>query len=145
MGYGVNGRGIGVRLPAGFSTGFVRALEPTQPSVQWVAGVFPLGVKRQGLEVDHPPPFNDEVKNGGSMTPLPNTSLWRGNSLIKLRELLLLLLLLLSSSMAQEIHAKPYGYTSNTTQRASVFITIIISHSYCVCRNCKYCTKIHPE
>jgi hypothetical protein len=43
----------------------------TQPSVQWVAG--------PGLEADHSPPFSDEVKNGEAMTPLTNTSSWRGD------------------------------------------------------------------
>jgi hypothetical protein len=36
-------------------------------------GSFP-GVKKQGREVDHSPPSNAEVKNGGAIPPLPHMS-----------------------------------------------------------------------
>jgi hypothetical protein len=53
------------------------ALGPTQLSIQWVPeSVFP-GVKQQRSEADRSPPSNAEVKNGGVMPPLANTSSWR--------------------------------------------------------------------
>jgi hypothetical protein len=36
---------------------------------------FP-GVKLQGREGDHSPPFSAEVNNGGDIPPLPNMSSW---------------------------------------------------------------------
>jgi hypothetical protein len=39
-------------------------------------GSFP-GVKRPRLEADHSSSFSAEVNNGGAMTSLPHTSLWR--------------------------------------------------------------------
>ena len=36
-------------------------LGPTQPPVQWIAGLFP-GVKRPGRGADHPARSNDEIK-----------------------------------------------------------------------------------
>jgi hypothetical protein len=33
--------------------------------------------QQQGREADHPPPSSAEVKNGGSIHPLPSMSLWR--------------------------------------------------------------------
>jgi hypothetical protein len=47
--------------------------------------VFP-GVKRPGREADRSPPSSAEVKNGGSMPPLPHTPSWRGVLLIKHRD-----------------------------------------------------------
>jgi hypothetical protein len=35
-----------------------------------------LGAKRPGREVDHSPPFNSEVKNGGATPPLPHMCSW---------------------------------------------------------------------
>jgi hypothetical protein len=37
-------------------------------------GGFSLGVKRPGHEADHSPPSSAEVKNGGAIPPLPQTS-----------------------------------------------------------------------
>jgi hypothetical protein len=56
-----------------FFTGFRPALGPTQPLIQWLPGV-----KRQRREADHSPPTSAEVKNGGAIPPLSNTSSWRG-------------------------------------------------------------------
>jgi len=39
------------------------ALEPVQPSVQWVLEILSPGVKQLGHEVDHPPLSNVGVKN----------------------------------------------------------------------------------
>jgi hypothetical protein len=43
-----------------FSTASRPALEPTQHSIQWVPGAVSRGVKQQGLEADHSPPYNTE-------------------------------------------------------------------------------------
>jgi hypothetical protein len=45
-------------------------------SYPWVPGSVSPGVKWPGREVDHLPPFNAEVKNGGAIHPLPHTSSW---------------------------------------------------------------------
>jgi hypothetical protein len=36
---------------------------PTHPPVQWLLGVVSMGVKCQGCEADHSPPYNTKVKN----------------------------------------------------------------------------------
>jgi hypothetical protein len=46
------------------------ALVPAQPPIQRVPGDISPGLKRQGHEADHSPPFNTEVENGGSIPPL---------------------------------------------------------------------------
>jgi hypothetical protein len=56
------------------------ALEPTQPPIQWVPGVFSLGIKRPGREADHSPPSSAEVKEW-AIPPLPNAPSWRGAQL----------------------------------------------------------------
>jgi hypothetical protein len=38
------------------------ALEPTQPSVQWVAGALPPGIKRPVREAGHSPLISAKVK-----------------------------------------------------------------------------------
>jgi hypothetical protein len=43
-------------------------------------------VKLPGREADHSPPASDEVKNGGAILPLPNTSSWHGAKLRLLGE-----------------------------------------------------------
>jgi hypothetical protein len=52
-------RGLGIFL---FTTASRKALEPTQPPIQWVPGALSLGVKRPGREADHSPPSSAEVK-----------------------------------------------------------------------------------
>jgi hypothetical protein len=54
-----------------FSTASRLALGPTPPPVPWL-----LVKKWQGCEADHLSPSNAEFKNGGAISPLPNTSLW---------------------------------------------------------------------
>jgi hypothetical protein len=61
----------GVRIPvqAGsflLTTTFRPSLGPTQPPIQWIQGVLPLGVKWPGREADHSPPSSAEVKNAWS-------------------------------------------------------------------------------
>jgi hypothetical protein len=68
----------GVRFPTRqdiflFSTGSRPALEPTQPSIQWVPRGFSLGVKRRSREAEHSLPSGAEVKNCGALPPLPHT------------------------------------------------------------------------
>jgi hypothetical protein len=50
-----------------------------QPPIQWVPEAHSLGVKRQGREADHSPPFNAEVKNAWNHTSIPQYSFmaWR--------------------------------------------------------------------
>jgi hypothetical protein len=67
LGYGLDDRGSRVRFPAGAVNFSLHhrvhnALGPTQPRIQWVPGVFSLGVKRPGHEADHSPPSSAEVK-----------------------------------------------------------------------------------
>jgi hypothetical protein len=53
--------GIESRWRRDFQHPSIPALGSTQPPIQWVLG-FPLGVKRLGRGVDHPPPSSAEVK-----------------------------------------------------------------------------------
>jgi hypothetical protein len=41
------------------------------PYTMGTGGLFSLGVKRPGREVDHSPPSSAKVKNGGDIPPLP--------------------------------------------------------------------------
>jgi hypothetical protein len=42
-----------------------------QPPIQWVPGALSPGIKRPERETDHSPPSCAEVKNGGTIPPLP--------------------------------------------------------------------------
>jgi hypothetical protein len=77
LGYGQDGWVIGVL----FSIMSRLALGPIQPHIQWVPGAVSPGVRRH--EADHSSPSSAEVKNGGTIPPLPHTSSWRGASLMK--------------------------------------------------------------
>jgi len=73
----------GVRFPEGlgiflFGTVFRTVLGPTQPPIQRVPGVLSLGIKRQGRESDHSPPYNAEDKNARSYTSTPPIHLHGG-------------------------------------------------------------------
>jgi hypothetical protein len=46
---------------------FRPALGLTKPPVRWVSGAVSSGVKPQGHEADHSPPFNANDKNSGAM------------------------------------------------------------------------------
>jgi hypothetical protein len=57
--------GVGVRVPLGWrllSKSSRRALQSTQPPIQWVPGSLSAVVKRPGREADHSPPASSEVK-----------------------------------------------------------------------------------
>jgi hypothetical protein len=63
-GYGLDDRGVGVRVPVGSRILFTSStpdLGFTQP-IQWVPGALSPGVKRPGREADHSPPASVEVK-----------------------------------------------------------------------------------
>jgi hypothetical protein len=67
LGYGLDDRGVRVRIPAGLGIFLVTAasrtaLELTKPPIQCIPGAFYLGVKRPGREADHSPPSSAEVK-----------------------------------------------------------------------------------
>jgi hypothetical protein len=72
-GYGLEGRnsipisGRNVSILHRFPTGC--GAHPTSHPVG--TGGFFSRVKRQGLEADHSPPSNAEVKNGGAVPPVP--------------------------------------------------------------------------
>jgi hypothetical protein len=64
--YGLDDRGVGVRVPVGSrifsSPDRPDRLRSTQPPIQRVPGALSPGVKRSGREVDHSPPTSAEVK-----------------------------------------------------------------------------------
>jgi hypothetical protein len=70
----------GVRFQVGtsflFSTISRPALGPIQPPIQCVPGGLSPQIKLSRREADHSPPFSHEVKNFGSIQPLPHTSSW---------------------------------------------------------------------
>jgi hypothetical protein len=65
-GYGLDDRGIGVRVAVISSLNYSISSMPvqasTQPPIQWVTGALSLGVKRQGREVTHSHSTGAEVK-----------------------------------------------------------------------------------
>jgi hypothetical protein len=73
--YGLEDRGVGVRVPVGsrilFSTSSRRVLGPTQPPFQWVQEALSLGVKRSGREAGNSPPTSAEVKKKWIYTSNP--------------------------------------------------------------------------
>jgi hypothetical protein len=57
-GYGLDDRGVGVRVPVG-----ARIIpSPSRPDWLWVPEALSPEVKLQGREVDHSPPAKAEVK-----------------------------------------------------------------------------------
>jgi hypothetical protein len=72
--YGLDNRGVGVRVPVGSPR---PALRSTQPPSQWVPGDISPGVKRPGREVNHSPPTSAEVKKMWIYTATPHTPSWR--------------------------------------------------------------------
>jgi hypothetical protein len=53
------------------------ALVPTQPPIERLPVSSSLGVKLPGREADHSHPSSAEIKIGGAICSLPNTSSWR--------------------------------------------------------------------
>jgi hypothetical protein len=84
------GRGLGIFL---LTTASRPALGPTQPSIEWVAGAPSLRVKRQGREADHLH-LVPRSRICGVISPVPNTSSWRGAQLRHRNNFTFLLLLL---------------------------------------------------
>jgi hypothetical protein len=73
-GYGLDDRGVGVRVPVGsiiFSASSRPALGPTQPLIERVPGAIFPGVKRQECEADHSTPTSAKVKKMGTYTSTP--------------------------------------------------------------------------
>jgi hypothetical protein len=75
----LDGRGVGVCIPARgniflISTGY--GAHPASYSMG--TGDYSPRVKCPGREDQHSPPSSAEVKNGGAIPPLPDTSSWRG-------------------------------------------------------------------
>jgi hypothetical protein len=75
LGYELDDRGFESRQVVGIfflATAVSRPAlaPPPQPLIQWAPGALSLGVKRQGREADHSPPFSAEVKNA-SYTSTP--------------------------------------------------------------------------
>jgi hypothetical protein len=65
-GYGLDDRGVGVRVPSRIkrfhSSPSRPGLGPTQLSDHWVQGAFSSGVKQPGHEAHRSPPTSVEVK-----------------------------------------------------------------------------------
>jgi hypothetical protein len=75
-GYGLDGRGVGVRLPVGpkyflLSSLSTRVLGPTQPPIQRVPGAASPKTKRPVREADHSPRTSAEVNNTWIYTSTP--------------------------------------------------------------------------
>jgi hypothetical protein len=64
--YGLDDRGVGVRVPVVQELSLFHVVQTTlgstQPPIQWVPGVLSQEVKRQGRGADHSPPASVEVK-----------------------------------------------------------------------------------
>ena len=79
LGWGLNNRGIVVRIPAGaVGCFFPSPNRPTgcgtrPPSCSMGTGIS-AGLKRSGCEADHSPPCNAEVKNSCSYSFIPLNS-----------------------------------------------------------------------
>jgi hypothetical protein len=73
-GYGLDGRGVRVRVPVGARIFFMSSrsvLGLAQPPVQWVPGALSQGVKRPEREADHSPSASAEVKKTWIYTSTP--------------------------------------------------------------------------
>jgi hypothetical protein len=74
-GYGLDGRGVGVRVPVGGRIYLLQVVQtgsgvhPTSYPIN--TGALSPGVKRQGREADHSPPTSAEVKKMWTYTSTP--------------------------------------------------------------------------
>jgi hypothetical protein len=65
-GCGLDGRGVGVRVPVGARFLFTPRSPGRfwgQPPIRWVPGALPPAVEQPGREADHSPPTSAKVKN----------------------------------------------------------------------------------
>jgi len=60
------------------------ALGPCSLLFKGYGGLFPLGVKQLGHEVECSPPLVPRLRMSGTMPPLPNTPAWCGALLSKI-------------------------------------------------------------
>jgi hypothetical protein len=75
IGYGLDDRGVGVRVPVGSRTFTCphrpdRLLGSTQPPIQRGTGTISLRVKRPGLKAEHSLPTSAEVKKTWTYTSI---------------------------------------------------------------------------
>ncbi|PNF37665.1 hypothetical protein B7P43_G11938, partial [Cryptotermes secundus] len=70
-GYGLDDRGVGVRVPVGSTIFFIVAQTGSGVRQTYPMGTGDLskGVKRPGRETDHSPPTSDEVRKMWIYTP----------------------------------------------------------------------------
>jgi hypothetical protein len=61
------------------------ALGSTQPPIQWVPGAIATEVKGRVHVNEHSPQYGIEIKNGGTIPPLPHMHSWYSALLIKHR------------------------------------------------------------
>jgi hypothetical protein len=80
MGYGLESQGLIASRGKIFllSIASKLALGHTQPPIKWVPQAISPRIKWLGCEADHSFPSNAKFKNGGAISPLPNTSSWCG-------------------------------------------------------------------
>jgi hypothetical protein len=75
IGYGLDDRGIEVRVPVGSRISLLHVVRPalgsTQSPIQWVSRALSQGVKRPGREADHSPPASVENKKMWIYTSTP--------------------------------------------------------------------------
>jgi hypothetical protein len=81
-GYGLDGRGFGVRVTAGsriFTSQYRldRVCGSTQPPIHWVTGTLSPGVKRPVCEMATDLQLVPRSKTRGSMHQLRHSSAWR--------------------------------------------------------------------
>jgi hypothetical protein len=83
FGYGLDDRGVGVRVPVGSRFSLLHVVQtgsrPTQPPIQWVPGALSPEVKRPGRETNQLSQTSTEVKKMWIYTSTPpyTSSIWR--------------------------------------------------------------------
>jgi hypothetical protein len=74
VGYGLDGRGVAVRVSVG--SRIFSSLGPTQPPIQWIPEAHSPRVRQPGREADHSPPTCAEVKKMWIYTSTPPSPSW---------------------------------------------------------------------